>query len=335
MRTALLFCFNLKKTAAESHRMLVDAYGDSALSATQCKVWFRRFKDGDFDVTDKEKGRPPKKYEDADLQALLDDDDAQTQTQLADQLGVCQKAISNRLREMGKIQKVGRWVPHELDDRQMERRKNLCEILLARYKRKSFLHRIVTGDEKWIYFENPKRKISCVDPGQPATSSARPNRFGRKTMLCVWWDQKGVIYYELLRPGETVNTARYQQQLIDLNRALQRKRPEYQKRQHKVIFLHDNAPSHTARPVRDTLEALNWEVLAHAAYSPDLAPSDYHLFASMGHALAEQHFASFENVEEWLDEWFAAKDEDFYWRGIHKLPERWEKCVISDGAYFE
>lgn len=110
MRTALLFCFNLKKTAAESHQMLVDAYGVSALSATQCKVWFRRFKDGDFDVTDKEKGRPPKKYEDADLQALLDDDDAQTQTQLADQLGVCQKAISKRLREMGKIQKVGRWV---------------------------------------------------------------------------------------------------------------------------------------------------------------------------------------------------------------------------------
>jgi len=104
-------------------------------------------------------------------------------------------------------------------------------------------------------------------------------------MLCVWWDQKGVVYYELLKPGETVNTKRYQQ-LIELNCSLLKKRPEYQKRQHKV-FLHDNAPSHTAQPVRDTLEALNWEVLSHAAYSPDLAPSDYHLFASVGHALAE------------------------------------------------
>ena len=50
-------------------------------------------------------------------------------------------------------------------------------------------------------------------------------------MLCVWWDQKGVIYYELLKPGETVNTKRYQQQLIDLNRSLLKKRLEYQKRQ--------------------------------------------------------------------------------------------------------
>ena len=31
-------------------------------------------------------------------------------------------------------------------------------MLFAKYKRKSFLHRIVTGDEKWIYFENPKRQ---------------------------------------------------------------------------------------------------------------------------------------------------------------------------------
>jgi len=37
-----------------------------------------------------------------------------------------------------------------------------------------------------------------LDPAQPSTSSSRPNRFGRKTMLYVWWDQEGIIYYELL-----------------------------------------------------------------------------------------------------------------------------------------
>jgi len=105
----------------------------------------------------------------------------------------------------------------------MERRQNTCQILLARQKRKSFLHRIVTGDEKWIYFQNPKRKKSWVDPAQPSTSSSRPNRFGRKTMLYVWWDQEGIIYYELLKPGEIVNAYRYQQ-LIKLYRALREKK---------------------------------------------------------------------------------------------------------------
>ena len=43
---------------------------------------------------------------------------------------------------------------------------------------------------KRIYFQNPKRKKSWIDPAQPSTSFSRPNRFGRKTVLCVWWDQE-------------------------------------------------------------------------------------------------------------------------------------------------
>jgi len=86
--------------------------------------------------------------------------------------------------------------------------------------------------------------------------------------------------------------------------------------------------------IQNYLETLNWEVLSYSAYSSDLAPSDYHLFSSMGHALAER-FDSYEDVRKWrLDEWFA-KDEEFFWRGIHKLPERWEKCIVSEGKYFE
>ncbi|GFW04243.1 mariner Mos1 transposase [Trichonephila clavipes] len=208
-------------------------------------------------------------------------------------------------------------------------------MLLARHKRKSYLHRIGTGDEKWIYFENPKRNRSYVDPGKPPKSTVRPNRFGRKTMLCIFWDQEGPIYYELLKPGETVNTDPYKQELLNLNDAILEIREQYKKQQHKVIFLDDNAPNHRAKPTKDIVKALDWEPLAHAAYSPDLAPYDYHLFASLGHALADQRFTSYENVKSWLGNWLASKDRSFFWRGIHKLPKRWGKCVASDGCYFK
>ena len=54
--------------------------------------------------------------------------------------------------------------------------------------------------------------------------------------------------------------------------------------------------------VQNYLETLNWEVLPHPAYSLDLAPSDYHLFSSMGYALAEQHFNSYEDVNDLMSD---------------------------------
>ncbi|GFS55793.1 mariner Mos1 transposase [Trichonephila clavipes] len=134
--------------------------------------------------------------------------------EIQEQLNVDQSTVSRRLKATGKIIKVGRWVSHELKDRQQENRKFVCEMLLACHKRKIYFHRIVTGDKKWIYFDNPKRNRSYVDPRQPPKSTARPNRLGRKTLLCIFWDQKVPIYYELLKPAETVNTDCYKQQLI-------------------------------------------------------------------------------------------------------------------------
>ena len=134
--------------------------------------------------------------------------------------------------------------------RDIERRKTTLEILFDRFKRKSFLHRIVTSDAKWIYFDNPKRKKSWIDPGQPSTSQPVRNIHGKKALLCIWWDQKGAVYYELLKPGETVTGHRYRQQLIKLNQALKRKRLEWGDRTHKVILLHDNARPHVAKPVK-------------------------------------------------------------------------------------
>ena len=78
------------------------------------------------------------------------------------------------------------------------------------------------------------------------------------------------------------------------------------------------------KTIRNTSEALSWEILPRAGYSPDLAPSDYHLFVSVGHALAEQRFDTYKDVKKWFDEWFSASGGNFYRCSIHKFPVRWE-----------
>ena len=88
-----------------------------------------------------------------------------------------------------------------------------------------------------------------------------------------------------------------------------------------MILQHDNAGPYVVEPVKTYLEALKWEVLPHPPYSSDIAPSDYYLFRSMAHGLADQQFRSYEDIGKWLDSWIASKDEHFYRNGIRALPE--------------
>lgn len=52
------------------------------------------------------------KCEDEQLQESFDDDPTQTRWLLAEALHASQETISRRLQAMGKISKLGKWVPH-------------------------------------------------------------------------------------------------------------------------------------------------------------------------------------------------------------------------------
>ena len=73
----------MKKSAAEAHRMLSNIYGEAAISKRTCREWFQRFKNGDFVVEDRHSGGREKVFEDAELEALLEQDSCQNQEELA------------------------------------------------------------------------------------------------------------------------------------------------------------------------------------------------------------------------------------------------------------
>ena len=171
-------------------------------------------------MDDEERPGQTKKFEDGELEELLDEDCCQNTRRARRVFGSHSSSHFKTFKSAGYIQKQGNGVPHELKPRDVEGRFCMSEMLLERHKKKSFLRRIVTGDEKWIHHDNPKRKKSYVKPGQPAKSTANPNIHGAKVMLCTWWDQKGVLYYELLKPGKTINGKRYRTQLIRLKREI-------------------------------------------------------------------------------------------------------------------
>jgi histone-lysine N-methyltransferase SETMAR len=88
-----------------------------------------------------------------------------------------------------------------------------------------------------------------------------------------------------------------------------------------------------AKSTREKLLKLGWVTIPHPPYSPDLAPTDYHLFRSLSNHLREKKFDDENNLKTDLADFFSQKSLDFYERGIFSLPERWRQVVDSDGAY--
>ena len=94
LRELLIYFFNLKKSVAEAHRLLVETYGEAALIKRSCREWFQKFKNGEFDIEDKERSGRPKVYEDAELEALFDRNSCQTQEEQYDGQYSCSFTIN-------------------------------------------------------------------------------------------------------------------------------------------------------------------------------------------------------------------------------------------------
>ena len=73
--------------------------------------------------------------------------------------------------------------------------------------------------------------------------------------------------------------------------------------------------------------------MSHPPYSPDFAPSDYHLIRSLRNFFnGKISVITKTSNRTWL-RFFAVKDQKFYQRGIVKLPERWKKVIEQNGRY--
>jgi len=134
--------------------------------------------------------------------------------------------------------------------------------------------------------------------------------------------------------GNTVTSATYADLLKNhLHPAIKSKRHGLQST--GVLLQHDNAPPHTARSTVATIQDLSFEWLPHPPYSPDLTPSDFHVFGPLKEAMEGKSFSSDEEVQQAVHEWLHSQPKYFFSRGIHALPKRWNTCMERNGDYAE
>ena len=112
----------------------------------------------------------------------------------------------------------------------------------------------------------------------------------------------------------------YIQTLKKLKARINRLRPVMQMQ--RVLFHHDNAPPNIGRKTRETIDSMGWTTLPHPPYSPDLAPSDYHLFGPMKLHMKGICHENDDNLKTTVMKWLREQLPEFYRQGILGLTER-------------
>ena len=222
LRHSILYEFQQGRNTTETCKNLLKVFGEGIVSNRTCRRWFRKFETGDFDLSDM---GGPSLIDDDVVETMLEEDPFLTTSEIAERLNSAQQTISDHIRKIGLVWKYSRRVPRELSQKNLDDRVVICTSLLARNKTEPILNRMITGDEKWIIYENIIRKRAYCKPGKPSPSTSKPNVTLNKRMLCIWWDIRGPIHYELLKPSEKLISAKFYQQLDNLKTAVQEKRP--------------------------------------------------------------------------------------------------------------
>ncbi len=157
----------------------------------------------------------------------------------------------------------------------------MCLVLLDELGN-TFWERIITVDETPLahYMPETKRQsMQLVGPEEDRPVCAQTAPSAGKFQLTVFWDCEGVIHLDFCPPKHTINAAYYRNLLQIVHQKLSRMRPG--KINKRSLLLQDNARVHTAIETKAKITELKWQPLPHPAYSPDLAPSDFHLFGPL------------------------------------------------------
>lgn len=327
----------------EIHKEMSQIYAEHCLSRMAVYNWVEKFENGRTIIDDADRSGRPVEIGTNDtlmkVEELIRGNRRITIDEIAAEINCSHGQAYKMMHDQLNFRKVcARWVPKKLSAENQQIRMGLALENLCRYHTEGeyLLSRIVTGDETWVHYFQPESKRESMQwkhPFSPVTKKFKVVPSVGKVMATVFWDRCGILLIHFQKREEHVTATTYCTVLQNLRQAIRRKRPGLLSQ--GLLLLHDNARPHTALASQETIRKMNWEVLPHPPYSPDLAPSDFHLFGPMKQYLRGKHFTNDGEVQHNVQHWLLQQSKEFYAEGIQKLVERWDKCINVAGDYIE
>ncbi|UYV69131.1 hypothetical protein LAZ67_6002522 [Cordylochernes scorpioides] len=337
-----ILCEN-KIKCADAFQMLTVAYGEATLDRSNVYRWYKMFSEGREDVNDEERARRPststtdEKINEVEKMILANH--RITVREVAEDLNISIGSYhSIFINDLGIRRVATKFVPKLLNCDQKQHRMNIAnEILDSVRDDPNFLQRVITGDEAWVYGYDVETKAQSSQwklPHEPRPKKARQVRSNVKVLLTVFFDCRGVVHHEFLPQDRTVNKEYYLQVMRNLREAIRQKRPDLWKNKNWLLH-HDNAPAHTSLLVRDFLAKNNKLMMPQPPYSPDLAPCDFFLFPKLKRPMKGQRYATLDEIKTASKEELKKILKNDFLKCFEDRKNRWHKCIISNGDYFE
>ena len=287
---------SLKKLMTE----ISTAFGPSCVSYDTVQRWKKKFESGVESIKNAPKSGRPKsascKEIVSKIKEIIEGYARFTVPDIAGKVGISLSTVHLILKKHLKVRKMSaRWVPHLLTDQQKRQRVKVAKKLLQmfpKYDKKQFAN-VVTGDETWVHYFEPVRKVS--NKIWATKHSKRPIiakcSLSTKVLYAIFFSGEGVAIKVPVKKGKSI-TGKYYKDVV-----LKKLKKYYQKRRPATGFkhvrlLHDNAPAHTSAIVAVFLKKEKVTVLPHPPYSPDLAPCDFFLFPKVKAFLAGWKYQS-------------------------------------------
>ena len=231
-----------------------------------------------------------------------------------------------------------RWIPHLLTKEQKLARVRIAKQLLKqfpKYNSRSFAN-IITGDEMWVHFYEPKRKIQnkiWATKGSQRPCIAKRTMSIKKVMYVIFFTNQGPAIQIAIPKGKSVNAKLYKGKVL-----------------HKlncwpatglcgVRLLHENVSSHKAAIVCEYLKQEKVVELPHPPYLTDLAPCDFFLFPRLKNTSLEENIKRAKiSVRLFFSVWtvylekimkthlkFGLKDWNFVYHMVASILKDWDK----------
>ena len=259
---------SLKKLMTE----ISTAFGPSCVSYDTVRGWKKKSESGVESIKNAPKSGRPKSASRKEIVSKIKEiiEDARfTVRDIARKVGISLSTVHLILKKHLKVRKISaRWVPHLLTDEQKRQRVKVAKKLLQmfpKYDKKQFAN-VVTGDETWVHYFEPVRKVSnkiWATKHSKRPIIAKRSLSTKKVLYAIFFSGKGVAIKVPVKKGKSI-TRKYYKDIV-----LKKLKTYYQTRRPATGFkhvrlLHDNAPAHTSAIVTAFLKKEKVTVLPHS-----------------------------------------------------------------------